>query len=512
MENAQEPNQLLVQWQDDLHSIYQNRLLDEGQLIRFASERGIAVSGVVTGDPSRLLELGWLSADDRTNPERPRFHPFRLYPLCRIIEACRLHISATSSIEREHFRDFVARASEHLPPMEFIGELAAKANKTSDLAILLEPLYWPTVTSRQTWDGYLTEEEHERRVQTHAERMKHVLAKLDVAEWRERHEQLRWEASKLDSNDDVYLLLRMSPWGKRERLKGKLGGALWLRHLAEVVRRGFEEVHGVKWEEEDRSSGMWFPGARERIYGSERPLDDTLESRRHVTLEFGLRTGSAVRWYLEGETEYFATSWILPRAAAGGIELVNMRGAIAAERGNAALKLADALRQDADVRRFSIISFDGDVPANVRTIRRLVELERVIGYVSQSSPDFELANFTMEELVEIVARLDEDEGASGDALRRGDWSEVGSGRAFEERYCALSERRPRSLKGEQWGVALARFAADHPQHPNAGELRQFIETVNVALRSRDVRYEYQRDSFRMNPATFAIERRPEGST
>jgi hypothetical protein len=231
-----------------------------------------------------------------------------------------------------------------------------------------------------------------------------------------------------------------------------------------------------------------------------------------LAFEFALNTVSVVRWYLEGETEYYATRAVLPQAAAGGIELHNVRGDLGRERGNAARKLVDELRQDREVHRFSFISFDTDVEANLRVIRRQVEEGSIIGYVNANTPDFEFANFTVDELVEVAARLDEAQGTSGDALRHGDWTGILNARDFEHRYCTLSSRRPRGLKGAVWGAALGEFAAEVPHLGGAGRLRPFLEAVDQALRARRVRYEHQRDHLQINPESFQTERRPEAAS
>ena len=104
------------------------------------------------------------------------------------------------------------------------------------------------------------------------------------------------------------------------------------------------------------------------VFGSERPLDDALQSKPYLAWEYGLFTGSVVRWYVEGETEYYAILSILPEPSKVGLELVNLRGNIASGRDNAALKLQDWLIEDKALRRFSMISFDFDVAANVESL------------------------------------------------------------------------------------------------------------------------------------------------
>lgn len=283
---------------------------------------------------------------------------------------------------------------------------------------------------------------------------------------------------------------------------------MWLRHMAEVLRRGFRDVYGLNWPEEDQAFGQWFPGARERIYGTERPTEETSIAKPNVAFEFGLHTGSTLRWYLEGETEYFAALYILPKAASGGLELVNLKGAVGNERANAALRLADGLIQDKELRRFSFISFDMDVAANLKAIRRQVQIGNIVGYINCNNPDFEFANFTLAELVDVAATMDANQGANSEKIRNSDWSGIKSCKQFEENYRKLSEIGQNGLKGEQWGKALAEYALNNPYLDGKDKKRPFLEAVNNALQSRRVKYDNQRDNYFINQETFQIEKKP----
>ena len=496
----------ITEYRERYSEILQNRLLDESGLIRFSKERGIAVSGVVKGDPSKFLEMGWLESDELTGDENILFHPFRIFPLHVAVESCRLNITPSSSINREAFGDFLVKASAFLPSLEKITESAKLANNVTNLVILLEPIYWPTITSRTSLSGFIQLEEHEKLVDSYKENVLSLIQNLDPDVWYKHHEKLRFKAAQLDDNGDIYILLRLSPWIKRERTKGHIAGALWFRHMAEILRRGFKEVYDVIWPEEDQAFEQWFPGARERIYGTKYPTEESAKSKPHVAFEFGLHTGSTLRWYLEGETEYYAALYILPKAASGGLELINLKGAVGNERANAALRLADALNHDKELRRFSFISFDMDVVANTRTIRRQVQNGNIIGYINGNNPDFEFGNFTLEELVEVAATLDEKQGASSDNIRNGDWKKVSSGREFEENYRKLTEIGQKGLKGEEWGKALAEYALRNPFLDGKETRRPFLETMNYALRSRRVKYDYQSENYHINPESFQIEK------
>lgn len=131
-----------------------------------------------------------------------------------------------------------------------------------------------------------------------------------------------------------------------------------------------------------------------------------------------------------------------------------------------------------------------DEPNTVRTVRQQVKHENLVGYIAAHEPDFEFANFSVEELVDLAARFDEEEGHSGEAIRSATWADITNGRMSADRYREIS-LRGRDLKGEAWGRALARHAMSHPTGSD-GDRRPFIKTVEAVLRSRTVRYDFQK--------------------
>ena len=222
---------------------------------------------------------------------------------------------------------------------------------------------------------------------------------------------------------------------------------------------------------------------------------------------YRLATGSSVRWYVEGETEFYAVSKLIPKLASEGIELVNLKGNIATGKDNIAMKLADALSQDIAQRRFSMISFDVDVDANVKQIRRQVSEDRVVGFIAANTPDFEFANFTLEELVEVACRIDEHYGFPGQPLLEGDWKGVASGKEFEKRYGKISSRRPRGLKGSEWGSFLAEYAKEKPLRSDNNQERPLLSQVRMGLTARTAHYDHQKETLCFDEEGFHLMRR-----
>jgi hypothetical protein len=83
-------HQFVGEWSQDLEQLRQNWLLSENSFLSFARDCGISVRGVITGEPGEFHEQGWLSIDGTDCEGGLRFHPFRMYPLHRILAEVRM--------------------------------------------------------------------------------------------------------------------------------------------------------------------------------------------------------------------------------------------------------------------------------------------------------------------------------------------------------------------------------------------------------------------------------------
>lgn len=388
--------------------------------------------------------------------------------------------------------------------METIAIEVNLADSICCLAILLEPIFWSDITNKTKlkFPYYSNLQEFEERLLPYRNKILAYVKTLDTEIWKSHHEHLRIEAAKLDDNSELYILLRLAPWEKRNNIKGNIGGALWLRHIAEVIRLAFEEVHKVDWLEEHEAFGFWYEGAKTRLYGSERPIKNSLITKPRLAFEFGMHTGSIIRWYVEGETEYQAALYVLPKAALAGIEIINLKG-VFKENANAPMRLEDHLKNDRVLRRFSFISFDADTSENIRFLKKHVGQGNIVGYININHPDFEFENFTLDELIEIAIEFDKKLGFDSKTLRVGHKQDCHSGKAFEKYYKDYSIRKI-SLKGNEWGEALAEYALDNPLREDTKERRTFLKTIDQILRARVISYDYQRDDFEIDPNDFQI--------
>lgn len=310
MEYGHVPNlrSYLDEWTEEIDLFRQNRLMDESQFLSFSRDRGLPVSGVITGDPGNFFKRDWLDADATDSNMKPRFHPFRVYPLHRILRACDLGIALSASLNPDSALRMTERALKRMPPVDQLLQQSRDWNNVATLAVIVEPIYWPGIVGSHRLVAGMTEHERQSRYESFRARVRGLIQSLDPGLWQNMHENLRIDAARIDDNPYLYVLLRVANWDGRKRLRGRISGALWLRHMAEAIRRAFEEVHKIRWPEEYEAFGYWPAGAREIDFGSERPLDSILAAKPYLAHSFGLFTGSVVRRYVEGLTEYLL-SW-----------------------------------------------------------------------------------------------------------------------------------------------------------------------------------------------------------
>src|SRR5581483_128330 len=90
----------------------------------------------------------------------------------------------------------------------------------------------------------------------------------------------------------------------RLNLEGGLGGAMLFRTMAEFLRRAIEKVFATQLPEEDE----WRDTAKEKLFGSSRLFDGDRNAAHELLRQRGLGYGPRLRWYVEGQTEFWGLS------------------------------------------------------------------------------------------------------------------------------------------------------------------------------------------------------------
>ncbi len=203
-------NQVFHSAQEDLVVLRQHRLLDESDFLTFAEQLDIPSNKHVLIDSMRLVrEL--VSAETSSEPRQ--YHPFRLYPLHRLVTCCERGVIRISTNQDAEQAPYLKHYNfESLYCAEEMSKQAEEANGIANLAILLEPIFWPFIVGQRLW-----RDDIDRLEAFRINIVSNLLQKLDSAVWQRFHEQIRMEAFSVDDNHELYLFLRLSKWGKPKR-------------------------------------------------------------------------------------------------------------------------------------------------------------------------------------------------------------------------------------------------------------------------------------------------------
>ena len=326
---------------------------------------------------------------------------------------------------------------------------------------------------------------------------------IDIKRLEQLHQDLCVQTQLLDKNRTVHTILRLGKSKLRLELEGQLGGAMLLRTMAEMLRRATEKAFAIQLREEDeRGYGLVPENVKERAYGSNRLLDGDRNADNEFLRQYGLFYGPRLRWYVEGETEFWGLSDFFRTIGATDIEILNLRGQFV-QRNSIAFR--ESLRSDIRMGIFSFVSLDADVSKNVQALRAAAQQDQICGCFFISAPDFEFANFDLSELQEIVWSIALERGA--DVTKKFVFltatSTANNGRIFfrkiEQTVSDISELWNIG-KGEEWGKQLVQYALSHPKKIN-GEVRLCISAIRQSFTSRTVNYNYNRLHYQVNAQT-----------
>jgi hypothetical protein len=165
--------------------------------------------------------------------------------------------------------------------------------------------------------------------------------------------------------------------------------------MAEVLRRATEEVFLTQLQEEDE----WIDTSKEKLFGSKRLFDGDRNADNELLRQQGLSYGPRLRWYVEGDTEFWGLNDFFKTIRATDVEVLNLRGQVVQKN---SIAFRESLRSDLRMGTFSFVSLDKDVSRNIQAIRAAIQEDQICGSVFISSPDFEFGNFDLSELQEVV--------------------------------------------------------------------------------------------------------------
>jgi hypothetical protein len=408
--------------------------------------------------------------------------------------------------------DLVRRESEFLDRWSSSAEFCSRFdywNQLVELAAACDAAMWPLPKSQST----------ESEVFPGAQRYKPMLEDylkrsglLMIRQWRE---DLALAARTQDENYNIHTLLRLMRRSERDRITGALGASMKFLDMAESIRRASEKLLDCELPEEDElGPRTWMVGARKMLYGHERVFDAPRTDLRDFLGILGLDFGVKTRCYVEGETELGA----FRRAVGvdGLCSFVNLKGNVV-QRNGKGMAFADSLAEDSREHVISVVIVDSDRSEVVRTLKRAASEDRMHGPYFLNDPDFEFANFTVEELLRVAiaahmtAQYDDSNVNECFNQTLPGVVKVRSAKEFM-RYLHANGMGDVG-KGERWGEALMDYAISHPVFPagdsRAGMERKAIEAARMLIRAQDVGYLRSIDHEKVNPETgLMVERQP----
>lgn len=399
------------------------------------------------------------------------WHPFQLWTFHHLYGRLDLSVGRTSGADA--YADLVSRIASGVP--EGIASLSNSDLRGSHhflrlLALLLmaEPLVHTSIDMKvrlrpyagETVDGYFSWVAGQAGAEMLAQ------ADLSLEEAKTWHADIATYSMLYDPLQDLRVLMRQIDHTKRDAMRG----APLLFHsfydVAETIRRYLEQYQGVVLpEEDDFQSGSGYRQMKQAMYGASRTADYDREVLRRIARDFDIDPQPRVAWFVEGQTEEACIRRIaaLRKLNLGriGIDLLNLKGL----GGLAGDRLRSSLKTFQTEEIFPYISIDKDrVASSLRDLRWYASQRLLpIGY-KVWEPDFEAANFSIEELAQIATKMAADDGFSTPISPEDLRAEMGAsdapvGRAIEKVW---SRMKFYGNKGETWGQYLADWVVSNP--------------------------------------------------
>jgi len=133
----------------------------------------------------------------------------------------------------------------------------------------------------------------------------------------------------------------------------------------------------------------------------------------------------------------------------------------------------------------------------------------MFGLFYVASPDFELENFTVPELVTIAIELCQEEGIVNLPNQQKLLQRVAHVKSGKDFFAALDDTPCEGIdKGYRWGAALMKYALNNEKlpsgHKKQGKVRQVVEIARTIFRARQSGYLSLLESSRVDPETGGI--------
>jgi len=332
-----------------------------------------------------------------------------------------------------------------------------------DLAIVLEPIYTRRISGSFHLHNYWTFrglglEGALKGFKTETNKIfkgvKALTDGLEKEDWVNIHDFACFISDRLYENKELKTLITLMKPNEIRDVNGKLGAAIIAREVAQCIRY-LAQDKGVDLQEEIfREHGNFTDAYFTRFRGSRKILEGNRSAKLKFVRGFGLDFSLRARIYVEGETEFGCFTELLKKFEF--VEIIDLKGAFA-EKGGKGLAFRESLRNDRHSSLYSLIVLDGDVGDNVRIVRDAAKKTEFMGQYFIGDPDFELGNFSIDELCKIVSnnfkiRIDSSK-----------FSGIKSGNDCFKKLHTVYPKTRTLKKGKDWGKMLAKYAYLNPK-------------------------------------------------
>ncbi|KPL81953.1 hypothetical protein [Herpetosiphon geysericola] len=434
------------------------------------------------------------------------FHPFRYYVLYHLQRVMKLQISPMQILRAKSYPGLLDNSISMFTDWSNTNgflDVINRWNNISSLAIVTEPFAFIRMFRTRSHPLGFSNTQLYKAIQDHWDEAKLLYQKISLELLQSIHQEISVTVENLDSNVEIHNIIRLSKDDTlRLKVLDNLGGAMYIRTMAEMIRRGIEDVYDIELLEED--GVRYGPASREikieeygagRLFDHDRKVISEYLKQKH--LDYGIR----IRWYVEGSTEYGALKKAISMYNMSDIEIRNLRGKFVESKD--ALSFRESLEQDMSSSIFSFISLDGDRSDNMRVVRKAAETELFLGFFSVSEPDFEFKNFTSLELAEVLWSMAPELHNNLDMknLLLEIVSDSTNAKDFFEKALSISNQF-RVGKGEAWGEKLMEYAMEN-QKIN-GETRQILEAIDTSMTIEHDQFIYTKELCRVDPLSGLI--------
>ena len=491
--------------------------MSEQRFASFLRERDldVGVTGIRSFVDSGLIE--------KLDSPSGNFHPFQIWPVNRLCRGIGLRLESGISLagtNPDSLKRFIDQnwdlRAEHLKEFPRSPACIEFNQQILPLLLWLESYFLPVVRGSRPglvaivnadinadvseWD------EWRYRTEIKSWLEKHSISVDRLSEWRFR---TLFDAFNNDPVPDLYLLLKSMPFDQRRKFKGRLGLTYDLYEMTEMTRLFLERISEKPVVKEWHPNGAPDTPWVERIYGSQ-PKFGNPEFLRAVVRGFGLDPAFRVRWLVEGQSEEGFILRYTERLRANIREFVTIRNFRGESTFKDKIPAVDAdLRAAREEECFVTLTFDDDSDGTRRRVEGLLAKGLVNLRFVLNKPDFELGNFTVDQLVAVAAAwasdLSKPINMDQETLVRDVSARIDLGIKFEKALNDVlysNNEQFKLNKGPKWGERLADLLFD--TRDSERELSKMERQIQFVLRGSQPFIDYPMSIENLDPASLEI--------